>query len=170
MINEKFPNWDIDVEKGTVYSLYWKKYIGTNDKNGYIHLKDNLLHRVIWECVNGEIPNGYEVHHIDGNKQNNSIYNLELIGHKEHRTKHKKGIVFSEEHKNKIKESNRNNPKQHPKSIAQYTLEGELVNLWVSARQIERELGFYHSNISKCCKGLCNHSYGYMWKYNGEGV
>ena len=174
MIDERFPNWEINIEKGEIYSLRLKKYIGSVDKNGYVYVtkqkgyKYCRLHQYIWMCVNGEIPEGYEIHHIDGNKLNNSIYNLELVEHKKHMIEHKKGVSLSEEHRRKLSNANVNNPKQHPKSIAQYTLDGELIKKWISARQIERELGFYHSNIVKCCKGCCNHSYGFIWKYVEE--
>jgi hypothetical protein len=35
-----------------------------------------LAHRVIWEAFNGEIPDGFQINHIDGNKANNRIENL----------------------------------------------------------------------------------------------
>ena len=36
-----------------------------------------------------------------------------------------------------------------------------------SVREAERQTGLYHSNISKCCKGLKNYKSvgGYIWKY-----
>lgn len=46
------------------------------------------LHRYIWEEENGEIPKGYHVHHIDGNKDNNTLNNLGLISASEHETYH----------------------------------------------------------------------------------
>jgi hypothetical protein len=38
-----------------------------------------LAHRVIWEAFNGEIPDGFQINHIDGNKANNQLTNLELV-------------------------------------------------------------------------------------------
>ncbi len=46
------------------------------------------LHRLVWESVNGEIPKGYHVHHIDGNKANNDISNLELVEAPAHISRH----------------------------------------------------------------------------------
>ena len=46
------------------------------------------VHRKVWIEHHGEIPNGFIVHHKDGDKQNNEIINLELISRKEHRLKH----------------------------------------------------------------------------------
>ena len=108
MIYDKYPKYDIDVEKGTIYSLKRNKYIGTDNGNGYLMVsKNKLIHRLIWECVNGEIPNGYDVHHIDKNKQNNSIYNLELIEHSKHMSEHSKMFKHTYESKKKISEANK---------------------------------------------------------------
>ena len=50
-------------------------------------------HRVIFRTINGEIPSGFDIHHKDGNKLNNSIENLEMVGHSKHISEHKKGKV-----------------------------------------------------------------------------
>ena len=42
-----------------------------------------LKHRLVWETFNGEIPNGYEIDHIDTNKENNDLRNLRLVTKKE---------------------------------------------------------------------------------------
>jgi hypothetical protein len=41
-------------------------------------------YRKVWERVNGDIPKGYHIHHIDGNHYNNSIDNLKLVTQEEH--------------------------------------------------------------------------------------
>ena len=45
--------------------------------------KQVRLHRFIWECHKGEIPEGFVINHIDGNKINNKLSNLELVTPKE---------------------------------------------------------------------------------------
>ena len=37
MIDKRFPNWEIDIEKGEIYSLYYKRYVV---KVKEIHIKD----------------------------------------------------------------------------------------------------------------------------------
>lgn len=37
------------------------------------------VHRIAWELVNGPIPDGHEIDHIDGNRANNAIENLRLV-------------------------------------------------------------------------------------------
>lgn len=46
------------------------------------------LHRDIWESVNGPIPKGFAIHHVDGNPLNNGIKNLKCILLKEHASNH----------------------------------------------------------------------------------
>ena len=56
---------------------------------GYLNIKlwqkkkriHKYIHRLVWETFKGEIPQGYEVNHIDHNKHNNSLDNLELVSH-----------------------------------------------------------------------------------------
>lgn len=52
----------------------------------------DYLHRKKWESVNGEIPHGYDIHHIDGNTLNNEISNLELISKEDHKKAHIESI------------------------------------------------------------------------------
>lgn len=50
----------------------------------------NFLHRVVWESVNGPIPDGYLIHHIDHDKLNNNIENLQCMTVSEHISHHNK--------------------------------------------------------------------------------
>lgn len=47
-----------------------------------------MLHRYVWEQHNGTIPEKMEIHHIDRNKENNEISNLEIVERKFHKAKH----------------------------------------------------------------------------------
>ena len=63
----------------------------------------DLLHRMVYICENGEIPKGYHIHHIDGNKFNNDISNLKCIPEKEHKKIHTENM--SEELKEKLRKN-----------------------------------------------------------------
>lgn len=60
-----------------------------NNGTGYYHVKlrkdkkryVKYVHRLVWETFNGRIPEGYEINHIDHDKSNNSLDNLELVTH-----------------------------------------------------------------------------------------
>lgn len=54
----------------------------------YFQRKGVRLHRVVWEQANGKIPPGYQLHHKDGDKSNNQLFNLELMKDGEHQSLH----------------------------------------------------------------------------------
>lgn len=59
---------------------------------GHYFQRDGVrLHRVVWSHFNGEIPEGYHVHHKDHDKANNSPENLELVHGSEHMSHHHTG-------------------------------------------------------------------------------
>lgn len=95
--------------------------IRIDSKDGYILIKMaegmfqwKLLHRVIWERMNGPVPHGMLVSFIDGNNQNCKITNLTLI------TKKQNAL--------------RNSYHQYGKEIAQlYQLKGQIT------RQINKQ-------------------------------
>ena len=54
--------------------------------------KWHRLHRACWEAYNGPIPKTWVVHHIDGNRQNNAIANLQCMLHGDHTRLHAGGV------------------------------------------------------------------------------
>ena len=74
------------------------------------------LHRLMWEDFYGEIPEGYVIHHKNGNKLDNCILNLQLMRYEDHASMHHKNKVVSEETRRKMSEiasrrmSGKNNP------------------------------------------------------------
>lgn len=84
-----------------------------------------------------------------------------------------KGKHHTEETKQKMSENAGRSMKgkfgsENPssKKVAQYDKQtNELIKIWDSIADIERELGINHSNISKCCKGKQKSAGGYVWRY-----
>ena len=76
-------------------NLYWKAKtaptarikigdkVGTLDAYGYVILRAygvaKKVHRVIWEMFNGAIPKDMEIDHINNNRSDNRIENLQLL-------------------------------------------------------------------------------------------
>lgn len=67
-----------------------------NSKTGYWERSHNVyprrMHQAVWIFYNGAIPDGYAVHHIDHNKDNNVISNLQLLSHSEHAKVHEDNL------------------------------------------------------------------------------
>lgn len=71
------------------------------NKDGYYKIntgknRGKLLHRVIFEKfynikLDEEFPNGVHIHHVDGNRTNNEIWNLEPLPPTEHQRLHQQG-------------------------------------------------------------------------------
>ena len=57
-------------------------------QDGHYHLTTNI-YRAVYDYYNGEIPEGYSIHHIDLNPANNDVENLQLLSRDEHAKIHK---------------------------------------------------------------------------------
>jgi hypothetical protein len=77
--------------------IKFRRYPNSNswaDRNYYRPASNHIcrgighLHREVWKATHGEIPDGYEIHHVDGNTLNNSIDNLECLTKAEHLALH----------------------------------------------------------------------------------
>lgn len=56
--------------------------------------------------------------------------------------------------------------KYRAKPIMQYDLDGKFIKQWECAKDVENELGIYHSAIGLCCNGKSNMAGGFQWKYD----
>lgn len=84
------------------------------------------------------------INHIDENKKNNDISNLEWCS-----------------------ASYNTNYSNHKRSckVKQLTKDGKLIKVWDSIIQINRELSYDRHSIIKVCKGKQRYAYGYLWQY-----
>ena len=168
---------DINTEKykfqtdGKVWSEYKQGYLkGKLDKDGYTMLELSSmdgkfhtykLHRVLAELY-CEIPSGYtadelEVDHIKPISEGgtNEVSNLRWVTPKQN-------------HNNPRTLLNRSKSMRNKQSMSKVVQQFKGVNLiaeYPSTREIERQLGYDHKAISRCCRGINNTAYGYIWRY-----
>lgn len=134
----------------------------------YNEKKENkFVHQLMWLAWRGEIPEGYQVNHINEIKTDNRLDNLNLMTPKENNN--------WGTHNERAAKANTNHPKKS-KPVIQKSLDGEIIKIWPSTREVERELGYRNRNISRCCNGgnfdnsrgkwhSCKSAYGYLWQY-----
>lgn len=105
-------------------------------------------------------PNKYpEVNHKDENPRNNHVDNLEWCTHQYNNTygtKIERALA-----KTDYEEIARKNSKK----VAQYDLNGKLIRIWDSAREVMRVTGIDNSWVGKCCKGQCKSVGGFVWRH-----
>ena len=137
------------------------------NKKGYLNLKlsknrkakSYRIHRLVSQAFIPNPDNLPQVNHIDGNKLNNCVDNLEWCTNEYNM-------------KESIRLGLRNNAyklgREHCRSVIvnQYDLDDNFIKQWYCVRDIERELNFDHRNICACCRGKRRTAYGYKWKYN----
>lgn len=182
---EEYPNYMVS-NFGRVKSL---NYNGTGregimkphkNKYGYLYIclfkngvkKHFRVHRLVAKAF---IPNPYnlsEVNHKDENCINNFVYinedgtvnlgksNLEWCTSEYN---HNYGT-----HNERIGRANYN--KNTSKQVFQYDLENNLINVFPSGKEVQRQLGFDQSAISACCLGKRKTCKGFIWRYKEESV
>lgn len=120
------------------------------------HTKKCSIHRLVWEAFNGPIPEDMQVNHINENKTDNRLENLNLLTSGDN---HRWGTCIVRGAKNKSKQ------------LLQYDLKGNLVNTWNSAVEYANMMKNKHNiyisrgHISRCCNGKEKTAYGFVWKY-----
>ena len=135
-------------------------------KDSYGYLKVNLskdgkkttfwVHRLVYEAFNGKIQEGMQVNHIDEDKTNNSIDNLNLMTPKENINW---GTCIERRAKSMI------NHKSLSKPIIQYSLTGEKLAEFEGLHDAARKLNIYQGNISSALNGRYKTAGGFKWKY-----
>lgn len=111
------------------------------------------VHRLVANAFIDNPNNLPQVNHKDENKCNNHVDNLEWCDCK-YNLNYGSWIE---------KHSGENN--HLSKQVIQLTLDNQVINIWDCMHDVERELGFNHGNISKCCRGQYKSAYNYKWKY-----
>lgn len=112
------------------------------------------VHRLVCQAFH-ENPDGKPcVNHIDEDKSNNLSSNLEWCTYAENNN-----------HGTRNARAGKAIAKAKSKPVGQYTLDGELIKIWESAREAQRQVGFSYQHISNVATGKRKTAHGFVWKY-----
>ena len=151
-LERKVPKWDGErtvkerilkpCVTGSGY-LYVNLYAGGRTRMFYVH-------RLVCQAFHDNPDNKPQVNHLNEDKTDNRACNLEWC--------------TAEENTNFGTRTERSR-KTLSKPVGQYTRDGELIRIWSSAREAQRQAGFNQSNISKVACGKYKQAYGCIWRY-----
>ena len=126
---------------------------GVKNGSGYMHCsvkkygerrKTCWVHRFVWECFNGLIPEGKVIDHINNDREDNRLCNLQLVTHQENCKKSAKNRDYkfiTEIHKNK-------------KCVKAINIETNEVLYFNSMYSIKQHLGINPGIVKMVCEGL----------------
>lgn len=164
---QDFPNYSVS-NLGNVINNKTNKLMKINIKGGYsnINLVNNKkrkifkVHRLVAMAFIPNPESKPEVNHLDKNRSNNNISNLEWNTHKEN-CKHKSnGLIYKS---NKNKHIYRLD-KESEEVIEKYN-SIEDAGIWAFNNKLTSNSHNGRNSIGNCLNGLSKSAYGYKWKY-----
>lgn len=142
--------------QGRVWSIGSQKYISIcTDRDGYLYAnlyakngkcRKEKVHRLVALAFIDNPEGKTQVNHLDENKQNNCVDNLEWVTPKEN-----------------ANYGTRNERVGKALSITVCCV--ELDKVFYGAREAARQTGVDQSSIIKCCKGKAKTAGGFHWRY-----
>ena len=120
---------------GKKHKIILKQNVNTGN-GGYLYFwaynekgrKNYSICRFVYECFKGKIPNDKQIDHIDNNKINNHIDNLQLLSLKE------------------------NTRKAHNKGVKSFNIETRKERKFRSIKEASEELGIFSNSVCSNCK------------------
>lgn len=140
-------------------------FVVTLSKNGV--QKSRRVNRIVAETFIENPLNKPEVNHIDGDKHNNNVENLEWVTTKEN-------IIHSYKCKLRTAEESakslgiyaqKGKINQKSKTVYQFNKQGKLVAVYGSVREAERKTKISSNCISSCCLKKSKYAGNYIWRY-----
>lgn len=148
------------------------------NKYGYVYVmlnksnkkKNHTVHRLVGLAFIPLVDGKELINHIDGNKSNNNLKNLEWVNHSENR-KHAYANNLQKVNLDKAHEAAWENQKR---KVKQFSLDGKIVAEFNSIQEAAITNGIGNTCISQCLSGRYKQSGGFMWKYsedvNGDNI
>lgn len=144
----KTPDRECQLYDGKKFTLRNNRYFSLSNGDRC------LMHRYVWQKEKGIIPNGYDIHHIDGNRSNNNITNLECISKAEHTRKYSPS-------------NNQYGIGKRP--VRMISIDGKFSRLFNTVSIASQELNIKKSSIYQAIRNSNRTCKNHKWEYaNGE--
>ena len=112
--------------------------------------KQDYIHRIVAKAFIPNPENKPTVNHIDGDKNNNRVSNLEWATYLE----------------NNLHAIKNNLHKHYTRVVKQYDLQGKLIATYHSILEASKATGINTSGIGGTCRGIHKTAGGYVWRYS----
>ena len=151
---------------GEIYSRKRNKMLRQSTaKNGYkrVSLKRGTsiaVHKLVALAFIPNPNNYLEVNHIDEDKTNNSVGNLEWCTRKYN-------VNYGAAQKNRVRHTDWERMASKLRKPVCMILRNEVIAVFRSMKEAEQKTGIKSGNISRCCNGKIKTAGGYYWKLIG---
>ena len=118
-------------------------------KNG--KKKDAKVHRLLAVAfIHNPNPSDYDcVNHIDGDKLNNSLENLEWCDRRQNNNHAREALGYG----------------YREKPVVQKDMGGKFMAIWRNANLAAQSVNGAAQHIGACCRGATETAYGFIWEY-----
>ncbi len=111
---------------------------------------DCNVHQLVLTTFIGQCPQGMEAHHLDGNKRNSRLENLEYVTHSENQLHaFRTGLQAP----------------TRERAVCQFTKDEQFIAEYRSQREASRQTGVSQGHISNCCLGKRKTTGGFRWEF-----
>lgn len=155
--------WYLITPLGRIFSLKSNRLLSTYVcRDGYEYTQLSIcnkkfklaVHRAVWMYFYGDIPDNLEINHIDGNKLNNCISNLECVTSSENKL-----------HSYRVGLRTGGVGSGYSQLVEGTKLLDNKVLTFNSIVEAAKTLKLDPSSITKVCKGKLKSCGGFSWRY-----
>ena len=137
---------------------------GNDNGHGYrtvaVARRTAYVHRIVFETLVGEIPDGYEIDHIDNSRDNNRLDNLRLTTHHDNLTKNPLSVE-------RRREASRRTIRKaiDSQKVAVVMIDDDGTEHWFPCgAEAARATGTHFTSISQVLHGKLKHAGGKRWR------